>query len=103
MDNIQTLEDMYNSAGFQAWDSDNRSCGGCGIILNDSKRFDRICKAAEFGSEGSTHNEIIDDWNEYLEILCDDIPETDYDAISIEILKCYNWHDNNGSLNREIG
>jgi hypothetical protein len=100
---MKTLEDMYQSEGFQAWDSDNRSCGGCGIILRDPERFDRMYKAAEFGSEGSTHAEIIDAWNEYLELISGDIDEQTYDNISNEIIQCWDWHDKNGSLDTEIG
>jgi hypothetical protein len=54
---VKTLDDFIRSEYFMAWDEENRSPGGCGIILGDQDRFDRIQEAAEDGAEGSTHNE----------------------------------------------
>jgi hypothetical protein len=104
-----------------SWDSDNRSCGGCGIILTDTDRFNRIMDAAENGGEGSTHLEITEDWIECLDTLdiryaeYDEpedyytdiengfITEKDYDAVYNEIVECQEWHKKNGSLYDEIG
>ena len=114
------LEDFYNSEYFQAWDSDNRSTGGCGIILDDPERFDRMYEAAEFGSEGSTHAEIIQDWRDCLNTLKVVDPEfdepedcfTDIEDGQIlesnsaklekEIDDCMNWHVENKSIDNEL-
>ena len=112
-----TLSDFYNSEYFQYWDSDNRSTGSCGLILNDTERFNRIYEAAENGSEGSTHYEIIHDWLDCLNTMdCIDpednngvsdiengiIQEKDYDTIYQEIVDCENWHEKNGSLHEQL-
>ena len=114
------LSDFYNSDYFMAWDSDNRSCGGCGIIHDDPDRFNRIMEAAEDGADGSTHAEIISDWLDALNTLTimdpeydepeecitnlDDgvISQQDYDTIYQEIMECESWHDKNGSLNDQL-
>ena len=96
---FKSLEEMYQSEEFQMWDSDNRSAGGSGIILTDPDRYDRIEEGAEFGTEGSTHQEIIEDWREFLDNLDED--EADLDAITAEIDDCEKWHKENGSLEQQ--
>lgn len=100
-----TLNDFIRSEYFEYWDSDNRSPGSCGIILSDPERFDRMEEAAKNGSEGSTHREIIQDWQDCLDTLLNQnqITEADYNHIQDEINACYNWHEKNGSLDEEIG
>jgi len=113
------LSNLYDSDYFRAWDSDNRSAGGCGIILSDPDRFDRIMEAAENGAEGSTHAEIIQDWQDCLDsmdvIYKDEdedyttdiengiIREEDKAILQNEIDACYSWHKANNSLDEEVG
>ena len=108
MKKYTTLEEMYQAEDYQAYISDKL---GNDLFINDPERADRLYKAAENGSDGSTHAETIDDWQEFLGELyvytgfdCDedqekaDITQATYDAIQAEIDACYLWHDKNGSL-----
>jgi hypothetical protein len=98
---IKCLKDMYNSDGFMMFDSDRR---GNDMFINDPDRADRCYKAAENGSDGSYHAEIIQDWRDYLEILEQDELIPDYIAVKIdnEINDCEQWHEQNGSLWQEL-
>ena len=98
---IECLDDFYRSDYFEAWDAENRSCGGCGIILSDPERFDRIYEAAEDGGEGSTHREIIQDWRDALRYA--PVSDTVKDKIEAEIDECEDWHIKNGSIDEVIG
>ena len=110
-----TLSDFFQSEYFQYWDNDNRSCGGFGMILSDTERFDRCYDAAKNGADGSTHSEIIQDWTDCLKTVdtfTEDeesdlengyLKQDDYDAIEIEINECYDWHEKNNSLNEQLG
>jgi hypothetical protein len=100
---IKTLDDFIRSDFFQAWDEDNRSAGGCGIILADQDRFDRIMAAAENGAEGSTHDEILDDWRHALYAARFELPDDIRDAIREEIDACEKFHNENGTLYQEVG
>ena len=96
---IKTLEELYQSEDFHAWDSDNRSPASACMILEDPERFDRIQESAEYGCEGSTHQEIMGDWRAYLNELNEN--EADHDAINKEIDDCEEWHEKNGSLQNQ--
>lgn len=109
-DKIETLENLYQSDGFQMFDNDRR---GNSMFLNDPNRAERCYDAAENGSDGSTHAEIIQDWRDYLDTLRiidseypedgGDITQAIYDSISAEIDSCEEWHERNKSLNTQLG
>jgi hypothetical protein len=81
---------------------------GNDLFINDPERADRIIEAAENGCDGSTHQEHIEDWREFMETLTvedddtGDITSDNFDSIMDEILACEAWHEKNGSLNAEI-
>ena len=107
---IKNLDDLIRSDGFQAFDSDRR---GNNLFINDPERAERCYDAAENGSDGSTHREIIQDWRDYLGTLrvidpeypdeTGDISEAICAAITAEIDACEEWHEKNGSLNKQLG
>jgi hypothetical protein len=111
---IKNLRDMYESEGFQYFDSDLRSNQ---MLLDDPDRAERIYDAAENGSEGSTHREIIQDWRDYLNLLKTFDPEYDdiediekYDitlktsnTIEKEINDCEQWHIDHKTIDNQIG
>lgn len=95
---IETLRDLYSSPGFQSFIADKL---GNDLFINDPDRADRIHAAAENGCDGSTHAEVIEDWQEYLNLL--DEEEADHRAIQEEIDACEEYHKNAGTLYDEIG
>jgi hypothetical protein len=107
---IKNLDDLIRSEGFQSFDSDRR---GNDMFINDPKRAERCYDAAENGSDGSTHAEIIQDWRDYLDTLKvidpefleegGDITQAVYDAISAEIDSCEAWHIEHGSIDQQLG
>jgi hypothetical protein len=107
---IKNLDDLIRSEGFSAFDADRR---GNQMFLDDPERADRCYDAAENGSDGSTHAEIIQDWRDYLGTLRvidpefpeenGDITETVLDLIVSEIDACEEWHAKNGSLHKQLG
>lgn len=112
---IKTLKDLYESQGYEYF-IDSKL--GNDLFINDPDRADRIHKYAEEGLNGSTHQETIEDWRDYLNTLKvfdpefedddEDLSEYDitqetYDNISKEIYKTEKWHKNNRSINKIIG
>jgi hypothetical protein len=107
---IKNLDDLIRSDGFQAFDSDRR---GNQMFLDDPERADRCYDAAENGSDGSTHAEIIQDWRDYLgtlKVIDPEFPEENGDiteeicnTIISEIDTCEEWHAKNGSLHEQLG
>ena len=91
---------------FSAWDHDNRSFGGGAIILTDPDRLDRIMAAAEDGGEGSTNVEIIQDWRDAWDCFVRDyknpIDRID-EAVRIAIDTVEAWHEDHGTLHKEVG
>jgi hypothetical protein len=87
---------------------------GNNLFINNHDRADRIHEAAEFGSDGSTHSEVIGDWRGFLKTLrvqdSDDPDDTGYDItqesynlITREIDECEKYHDDHGTLFKQIG
>lgn len=64
---------MLQSRGFQAF---QESVLGNDLWLENPERAQRINEAAEHGSDGSTHAEMIKDWREYLSRFRDDEDES---------------------------
>ena len=105
---ITTLEGLYQSKGFEC--HKYYIYGNDGWI-NDPERRARIEEAAEYGCDGSTHGEVIQDWRDYLSTLKvidpewpedgGEITEEAKEAIESEIDSCEQWHAKNGSLNQQ--
>ena len=108
-----SIDDFLHSQQWEYFDSDRR---GNDLYLSDPDRADRCNEAAENGSDGSTHAEIIADWRAFIDSLkvfnpefddtedIDkyDITQAQYDAINADIDSCEAWHDKNGSLNQSL-
>lgn len=113
-----TIHELTNS---QAWDYFIADRLGNDLFLSDPDRAERIHKAAEDGADGSTHQEVIEDWRDCVEQIradacresygMDDAEEDKAEAeinawherIMAEIDACENWHEANGSLHEQIG
>lgn len=92
-----TLSDLYQSQDFDY----QRFGTSSDDWLRDPDRMERKLEAAEHGSEGSYHAEIIDDWQEFLDGLT--LPGRVRDRIQKEIDECREWHRQNGSLWKQVG
>jgi hypothetical protein len=105
MKDFTCLPEMYNSREYESFISDKL---GNDLFINDPDRAERIHDAAEDGVDGSTHQERIDDWRDFLNTLKiidpedetskGDITQQVYDSITVEIDACEEWHLKNGSL-----
>ena len=110
MKEYNSLKEMYESDEYQAYISDRL---GNDLFINDPVRAERIHEAAESGSDGSYHYEVINDWQDFLNSLriydpefdeeenCD-LTEEQFDTIQKEITECYEWHQKNGSLYQQL-
>ena len=101
------LREMLNSG---EWDSYQDDRLGNNLFISDPDRANRIHAAAKHGADGSTHAEVIDDWRDFLrdvwkEELSEDRDSADERADLIEsaIDAVEAWHEQNGTLNEEIG
>ena len=103
MENIITLDDFIRSDYFESYEESWRSNLFCSSFNNDL--IDRIEKAAEFGSDGRTHSEVLELWQEAVNCCHDDdvISWDIKESIIIEICDCILWHSENGSLHEELG
>ena len=78
--------------------------------IGDPERADRCDAAAEYGADGSTHAEHIDDlrsaWSDYLRDRPNSIWKT-LDRLELAIDAHFDdlvaWHEANGSLDQEVG
>ena len=68
-----TIPEMLQSRDFQAF---RESVLGSDLWFENPERAQRINKAAENGSDGSTHAEMIKDWRQYLSRFRDDEDES---------------------------
>lgn len=106
----KSLRDLYSHPNFTPFGSSSDDW------INDPDRMDRCDAAAESGSEGSTHAEIIQDWRDFLQTLESEALrscqwhdrvtaeiERRIESINAEIDACEEWHEKNGSLHSEIG
>ena len=79
------------------------------LYLSDPERAERMDSAAENGADGSTHQEVIDDWRKAFSYFVRDrkghhnLPERFIAAVEAYFDKTELWHELNGSLNQEIG
>ena len=76
---------------------------GNDLFISDPDRANRIHEAAKHGCDGSTHQEVIDDWRDYLNWATDSLGLCNRvtNAIEIEIDAVEAWHEKNGSLNQQ--
>ncbi len=93
-----TLTEMLNSDDYQRWESDRL---GNDLFINDSARAARLHEYAEEGLNGSTHDEIIQDWRDYLADAV--LPDSVKESLLKEIDAAEEWHIENGSINNIIG
>lgn len=103
-----TLSELYSHPDFQPFGSTSDDW------INDPERMERCNDAAENGSDGSTHAEVIQDWREFLSNLERDTRHTLEDdeqeqlealveSITAEIDACEAYHESAGTLHSEIG
>ena len=116
---FQTLSEMVNTESYCGWVGDKLVND---LFINDPDRARRIYDCAESGCDGSTHAEVIDDEQKYLDDMIetydlddgspDDlwnagngsvIFKTTYDRISKDIEDVRVWHDKAGTLYNQIG
>lgn len=104
------------------WDYFRESKLGYDLFISDPDRATRIYNAAEYGGDGSTHAEVIDDWRKLADQLRADCErfawemedETEaetfeaeygaaFDRLAESLDACEAWHETNGSLHQPIG
>ena len=78
-------------------------------FINELERASRCADAAEFGADGKTHQEVIEDWRDMFKSWIRDTHRTDNpldrfeSAVSAHFDSVEAWHDKNGSLHNQIG
>jgi hypothetical protein len=75
---------------------------------NEPDRASRVYDAAESGSDGKTHSEVIGDWRDAFNNMLSDRrgherPERFESAVTAYFDSVEAWHEANGSLFQEIG
>ena len=111
--NFTNLDEMIRSREYEGYISDRL---GNDLFINDPERAERIQVAASYGSDGSMHSEIIDDWRDFLslqDIFYNDevedfnkkefISKENHDKIAAEIDACEKFHEAAGTLYKEVG
>ena len=98
-----TLNDFLETEYWQDWDINNRESLTYQTDTQDRAR--RIYEAAEYGCEGSTHGEVIEDW-----IACLDDRDADLEfgpltvqRLMIEAERTRDWFEEDGSIDDIIG
>ena len=79
-----------------------------GDFWNEPERAARCHDAAEFGADGKTHAEVIEDWRESFRAFVHDRRKGSTldrfeDAVTAHFDSVENWHEKNGSLFKQIG
>lgn len=90
---IVTVSWFLDSIDWRAWNAIYRDCD---MVLDDPERFDRCQAAAEDGSDGSTHREIISDWRRALQ--ASSFGPITRMILSFRIDEVEQWHEQNGSI-----
>jgi hypothetical protein len=93
-----TLHDMLNSDDFQRWEGDRL---GNDLFINDPKRAARLHEYAEEGLNGSTHEEVVQDWRDY--VANAELTESVKEGLLKEIESVEEWHIKNGTIEKVIG
>ena len=96
------LSDFLETEYWQNWNDRNRDHD---IEFANLERWERCQKAAEYGCDGSTHREVIQDW-----LACLDERDADLEfgpltvqRLMIEAENTQKWHEQNGTINDQIG
>jgi len=97
-ESISTLADLLASSEYDT----GRFGSSSDDEHNDPRRWIRVSRAAEFGADGSTHQEVIQDWASCLGSNFGDVSDATRERILAEIMECEKFHDDNGSLFDEI-
>lgn len=95
---IQTLNDMLNSSGFDAFQGDKL---GNNLWIEDSDRAQRCAYAAADGSDGSTHAERLEDMREYLALI--EVSDIIREDIESDIRKAEKFLESSGQLYDQVG
>jgi hypothetical protein len=101
---IETFFDWFIRSEFVAsWIADNDA-----DFINEPERASRCYDAAEFGADGKTHAEVIQDWRDAFRAYVRDKhlwsePERFMAAVESRIDQVELWHEKNGSLDQQIG
>lgn len=93
-----TLNDMLNSDAYQRWENSRL---GNDLFINDPERAARIHEYAKEGLDGSTHDEVIQDWRDY--IADADLPDAVKESLMAEVDAAEQWYIDNGSITNVIG
>jgi hypothetical protein len=77
-------------------------------FINEPDRASRCYDAAEFGADGKTHAEVIEDWREAFKGWLRDYHRNHNDGLFVSAVEAHfdsveSWHETNGSLWQEIG
>lgn len=96
------FHEFISSNGMQSFTSERDS-----DFINEPERAERCYDAAEFGADGKTHAEVIEDWRDYVELVLNrrghEYPERFAAAVHARIDAVEDWHDKHGTLHQEIG
>lgn len=97
------LNDFLETEYWQDWDIQNRDSLGYQTDTQDRAR--RIDEAAEYGCEGSTHGEVIQDW---LDCLDDRDADLEFGPLTVQRLmteaeRTRDWFEEQGTIDHEIG
>lgn len=95
------LSEFLSREWFNSWDADNRN----DLDLKDPERAARLYEAAQDGIDGSTHGEHIGDMRRAVADAEKDgyIGPLTRARLDAEIQGLYEWFENRGELDRQVG
>jgi len=103
----ETIKELLNNPQYDGFIGSKL---GNDLFISDPDRAERIHEAAEYGSDGSTHYEIIEDWREFADMLFRSLTgdereeaESSSDILHLAIKQCEEWHEKNGTLHEQLG
>lgn len=113
-DTIKAIVDTFiRSEYFSTWQSEHVHDGGWSRDTDRQDRFCRCFDAAEQGADGSTHREVIQDMREAFQewlkygrprrLKFAEYPYRLEAAVLAHFDQLETWHEDNGSLDQEIG
>lgn len=97
------VDEFIRSEYVSNWTSENDS-----DFINNPDRAERCYDAAEFGCDGKTHKEVIDDWRNAFDAWLRDNHRNHNSGLFVEAVENHfhsveAWHEKNGSLFTQIG
>lgn len=110
--NIRPIIDAFlRSDYFATWQAERIESGAYSSNSDRRERFSRCYDAAENGADGSTHREHIEDMREAFRAYLHDrnrksraeYPYRIEDSAMRHFDTLENWHEQNGSLDQEVG